>query len=109
MTKAMCSHKTKHKHMASKTESLAMCIMGHEHAANKETHKPHVHTKHDKHESSQPVKNTSCVPYKTRQKKRKQNEDNECTRTEECTARANSRTHAPTARPNLEHECLNWA
>ncbi len=42
--------------MASKTESLAMCETGHEHAANKETHKPRVHTKHDKHESTQPVK-----------------------------------------------------
>ncbi len=36
--------------MVSKTESLAMCKTGHEHAANKETNKPHVHTKHDKHE-----------------------------------------------------------
>ncbi len=50
-TKVMCSHKTKHKQVASKTESLAMCKMGHEHAANKETHKPRVHTNHDKHES----------------------------------------------------------
>ncbi len=103
-----CAHtKPKHKHMVSKTESQAMCKTGHEHAANKETHKPRVHTKHDKHESTQPVKNTSCVPYKTRQNKRKQNEDNECTRKEERMARANSRPHAPTARPNLERECLN--
>ncbi len=42
--------------MASKTELLAMCKTGHEHAANKETHKPRVRTKHDKHESMQPVK-----------------------------------------------------
>ncbi len=77
------------------------------HAANKETHKLRVHTKHDKHESTQPVKNTSCVPHKTRKKQRKQNEDNKCTRTEERTARANSRPHAPTARPNLERECPN--
>jgi len=37
--------------MVSKTESLAMCKTAYEHAANKETHKPRVHTKHDKHES----------------------------------------------------------
>ncbi len=45
-----------------KTELLAMCKTGHKHAANKETHKPHVQTKHDKHESIQLVKNISCVP-----------------------------------------------
>jgi len=90
--------------MASKTESLAMCKTGHEHAANKETHKPRVHTKHDKHESTQPVKNTSSMPHRKIPNKRKQNE---CTRTEKCTARANSRPHAPTARPNLERECPN--
>ncbi len=95
------------KHMASKTESFAMCKTGHEHTANKETHKLSVHTKHDKHESMQPVKNTSCVPHRTRQNKRKQNEDNECTRREERTARANSRPHAPTARPSLGYECPN--
>ncbi len=33
--------KQKHKHMASKTESIAMCKTGH--AANKETHKPRSH------------------------------------------------------------------
>ncbi len=55
-----------------KTESLAMCKTEHEHAANKETHKPHVQTKHDKHESIQLVKNISCVPHRTRQHKRKQ-------------------------------------
>ncbi len=52
-----CAHtKQKHKHMASKTKSLAMCKTGHEHAANEKTHKPRVHTKHDKHESTQLVK-----------------------------------------------------
>ncbi len=56
-----CAHtKQKHTHMASKTESLAMCKTGHEHTANKETHKPRVHTKHDKHESAQP-KNKLCA------------------------------------------------
>ncbi len=104
----LCAHtKQKHKHMASKRESLAMCKTGHEHAANKETHKPRVHTKHDNHESTQPVKNKSCMPRRTRQNKRRQNEDNKCTQTEERTARANSRPHASTARPNLEHACPN--
>ncbi len=79
-----CAHtKQKHKHIASKTESLAMCKTGNEHTANNETHKPCVHTTHDKHESTQPMKNTSCVSHRTRQNKRKHNEDNECTRTEE--------------------------
>ncbi len=70
-----CAHiKQKHKHMVSKTESLAMCRTGHEHAANKETHKPHVHTKHDKHESMQPM-NTQAACHteqdKTRESKTK--------------------------------------
>ncbi len=43
-----CAHtKQKHKHMASKTNSPAMCKTGHEHAANEKTHKPLVHTRHD--------------------------------------------------------------
>ncbi len=71
-----------------------------------------VHTKQDKHKSMKTeqchtVKNTSCVPYRTRQNKRNQNKDNKCTWTKERTARANSRPHAPTARPNLERECPN--
>jgi len=65
-----CAHtKQKHKHMTSKTESLAMCKMGHEHAANNETHKPRV--QNTKHESKQPVKNRSWVSHRTRQNKRK--------------------------------------
>ncbi len=75
MTKSKRTHKTKYKHMASKTESLAMCETGHEHAANKETHKPRVHTKHDKHESTQPVKNKKVQCHaeqdKTRESKTK--------------------------------------
>ncbi len=70
-----CAHiKQKHKHMVSKTESLAMCRTGHEHAANKETHKPHVHTKHDKHESTQPMNTQAAChtePDKTRESKTK--------------------------------------
>ncbi len=34
-------------HMASKTKSPAKCKTGHEHAANENTHKPHVCTRHD--------------------------------------------------------------
>ncbi len=43
-----CAHtKQKHKHMASKTKSPPMFKPGHEHAANENTHKPRVHTRHD--------------------------------------------------------------
>ncbi len=57
-----CAHtKQKHKHMASRTKSLAMCKTGHGHAAIEETHKPRVHTKHDKHESTQTVKKTETA------------------------------------------------
>ncbi len=127
-----CAHtKQKHKHMASKTKSLAMCKTGHEHAANENTHKPRVHTKHDKQESTQPVKNTSCVQHSTRQNKRKHTAEKRAacnktrqrksmrpnpkrmpnkmqhTWTDDRTARANSRPHAPTARLNMERECPN--
>ncbi len=55
----------------SKTKSLTMCKTGHEHAANKETHKLCVHTKHVKHEITQPVKNTSCMPQQNKTKQEK--------------------------------------
>ncbi len=95
--------------------------MGHEHTANKETHKLRVHTKlvvveerpphiivkrfgcttihkkryinasfihsfiHDKHENTQPVKNTRWRATQTKTKQEKENKDNERTRTEEHT------------------------
>ncbi len=46
-TKAMCSHKTKTQAHGQQNKSPAMCKTGHEHAANENTHKPRVHTKHD--------------------------------------------------------------
>ncbi len=46
-TKAMCSHKTKHKAHGQQNKLPAMCKTGHEHAANENTHKPRVHTRHD--------------------------------------------------------------
>ncbi len=150
-----CAHtKQKHKHMTSKTKApvlifisllIISCII--EYVTNKRTlnkitsHVQNgtqmsllvscVFTRHDKHESTQPVKNTSCVPHKqvkTRERCQKgaKNElratkrDNgknmqpnhvpdktQCTRTEERSARANWRPHAPTARANLERECSN--
>ncbi len=69
--------------MASKTESLAMCKTGHEHAANKETHKPRVHTS-EKHKLRATQNKTKLEKVKRKQRK-----------------------HAPTARPNLERECPN--
>ncbi len=64
-----CAHtKQKHKHMASKTKSLAMCKTGHGHAANDNTHKPRVHTKHDKQEKAHSRK-TSCVQHNKIMKK----------------------------------------
>ncbi len=44
-TKAMCSHKTQAHGQQNK--SPAMCKTGHEHAANENTHKLRVHTRHD--------------------------------------------------------------
>ncbi len=44
-TKAMCSHKTKTH--GQQNNSPAMCKTGHEHAANENTHKSRVHTRHD--------------------------------------------------------------
>ncbi len=46
-TKAMCSHKTKHKAHGQQNKLPAMCKTGHEQAANENTHKPRVHTRHD--------------------------------------------------------------
>ncbi len=46
-TKAMCSHKTKPQAHGQQNKSPAMCKTGHEHAANENTHKPRVHTRHD--------------------------------------------------------------
>ncbi len=46
-TKAMCSHKTKTQAHGQQSKSPAMCKTGHEHAANENTHKPRVHTRHD--------------------------------------------------------------
>ncbi len=43
-TKAMCSHKTQ---TSMQNKLPAMCKTGHEHAANENTHKPRVHTRHD--------------------------------------------------------------
>ncbi len=45
-----------------------MCKTGHEHAANKETNKPRVRTKHDKHES---LNKTNAEQDKTRERKMK--------------------------------------
>ncbi len=45
-TKAMCSHKTKPQAHGQQNKSPAMCKTRHEHAANENTHKPHVHTRH---------------------------------------------------------------
>ncbi len=45
-TKAMCSHKTKTQAHGQQNKSPAMCKTRHEHAANENTHKPHVHTRH---------------------------------------------------------------
>ncbi len=46
-TKAMCSHKTKTQAHGQQNKSPAMCQTGHEHAANENTHKLRVHTRHD--------------------------------------------------------------
>ncbi len=46
-TKAMCSHKTKTQAYGQQNKLPAMCKRGHEHAANENTHKPRVHTRHD--------------------------------------------------------------
>ncbi len=46
-TKAMCSHKTKTQAHGQQNKSPAMCKTGHEHAANENTHKLRVHTRHD--------------------------------------------------------------
>ncbi len=79
-----CGHtKWKPKHMAIKTKSPAMCKTGHEHAANENTHKPHVHKRHDNIKARSqwktpaashtaqditwmhaPDKNTNCVQHK---------------------------------------------
>ncbi len=53
--KAMCSHKTKTQAHGQQNKSPAMCKTGHEHAANENTHKPRVHTRHD-NKSMQPMK-----------------------------------------------------
>ncbi len=46
-TKAMCSYKTKKQAHGQQKKSPAMCKTGHEHAANENTHKTRVHTRHD--------------------------------------------------------------
>ncbi len=58
-TKAMCSHQT-NTQAHGQQKYPAMCKTGHEHTANENanenTHKQHVHTRHDNIESMQPMK-----------------------------------------------------
>ncbi len=58
-TEAMCSHKTKTQAHGQQNKSPAMCKTGHKHAANEKTHKPRSH-KTWQHESTQPMKYSSC-------------------------------------------------
>ncbi len=46
-TKAMCLYKTKTQAHSQQNKYPAMCKTGHEHAANENTHKPRVHSRHD--------------------------------------------------------------
>ncbi len=82
-TKAMCSHKIKTQ-AGQQNKSSAMCKTGHEHAANENTYKPRVHTRHENMKAcsqwktqaachtAQDItwmhtanKNTNCVQHKT--------------------------------------------
>ncbi len=109
-----CAHtKQKHKHMASKTKSPAMCKTEHEHAANEKTHKPRAHTRHD---NMKPMKNTSCVPHSTRHNmnahRRKKHEQRATplkhTWTEENALSELETAHSDeTMRQNMERECPN--
>ncbi len=53
----MCSHKIKTQARGQQNKSPAMCKTGHGHAANENTHKRRVHTRHDNMKA--------CSPWKT--------------------------------------------
>ncbi len=105
----MYSHKTKTQAHGQQNKSPAMCKTGHKHAANENTHKPRVHTRHEnmkarsswktqatchtaqditwKHAAD---KNTNCVQHhKTHVDRR-------------IRSRTNSRLHTHTTRQNTE-------
>ncbi len=126
MTKAMCSHKTKTQAHGLQNKSLAMCKTGHEHAANENTHKPRVHTRHDNikarsqnntqaaFHTAQDItlmhtadKNTNCVQHKSQHT---WTEECAAERTQDCTLTQQDRTwsasvQTPSRNRNSRHEC----
>ncbi len=105
-----CAH-TKNTSTWPANKSPAMCKTGHEHAANEKTHKPRSH-KTWQHESTQPMKYTSCVPHSTRHNMTARTNTN-CVQHNKthvdrrACGRANSRPHTPTKRQNMERKCPN--
>ncbi len=106
-TKALCSHKTKQLAHGQQNKSPAMCKTGHEHAANENNHKPHVHTRHDNMKAcSQWDTQAACHTTQDITWMHAANKNKNCMHTtryvdRRAHDRANSRPYAHTTRQNI--------